>query len=755
MKIAFLGDTAFIGKYYPKEDTLAEVKNRLRNIKSILADCDYVVANVETAITRKKATYEFKTMALRTDPRCTELLTFLGVNIACVANNHIYDYGTAAVDEAVAALNSAGIQCVGLDNEGFLVEKDEEKAWLGAWCCYTTNAWHYFDDGKGGRLNTLSYKNMNTHIFQAKQQKAFPVLLAHWGEENTHFPRYEHVQLASRILTNEDALIVGHHPHVLQGIGEYAKGKAYFSIGNFCFDDCVSEKYGIELKQTTENKKGAACFLELHNGEAKSYIKTFRDNGDEIVIDDAILKDVENYSESLTKISNLELYERIRENEQNAAKSIRLGKRDMNWILHHLNFTSIMAVMQRKKNQKHFSCLREDFKDGDSSVCGKEKVILYVGNFESPTNSAAGKRVYGNKLLLEKCGYKVKMIGKRAKENSEAMGEPDFSYFPSYGMRYVKKYIQWLDEYQNFMNVEPICMIRYGSPTLAWFDKLLQDYGHKRNIPVIADVVDWLSVDGGNIVFRLIKSFDTWLEKDVFNRNADGLIVISQYLQQVYRKNKNVLVLPPLVLEYLPSHAVASETVKIVYAGTPFRKGIQIKNPHKIKDRLDLAVEALIRASTNVKLLFSIYGITKEEYLVAFPQQRELVEQSNAIRFMGKCPMDVVQTAVNEADYTILLRERNRATMAGFPTKVVESLSLGTPVITTRTSDLSSYITEGEQGFFVDIGDIEQLCKQLQKILTSDATQRRKIQMACVNKKNFTVDEYLEDTKCFLQKMKI
>ena len=300
------------------------------------------------------------------------------------------------------------------------------------------------------------------------------------------------------------------------------------------------------------------------------------------------------------------------------------------------------------------------------------------------------------------------------------------------------------------MNIEPICIIRYGSPALAWFDKLLQDYASEKNIPVIADVVDWLNIDGGNLIFRIIKSFDTWLEKGVLNYGADGLIVISNYLKQVYR-NKNILIVPPLVESYETAFTKSNETVKIVYAGNPFRKGIKVENPHKIKDRLDLTVEAIEQVSHTVKLRFDIYGITAEEYILAFPQHKDLIDLSKSIRFMGKRPMDEVQVAVHEADYTILLREKNRATMAGFPTKVVESLSQGTPVITTRTSDLEVYITEGRQGFFVDINSFDQLCGQLEAILSIDTQERCQIKKYCQEDRHFLPENYKSETAEFLK----
>lgn len=104
------------------------------------------------------------------------------------------------------------------------------------------------------------------------------------------------------------------------------------------------------------------------------------------------------YSETLTQIEDLEVYERIRRNEQNAAKTIRLGKRDVKWLLHHLNLTSVMAVVQRRKNQQRYNILRKNFKSVASD--NRKKVILYVGNFDKPMKSAAGNECMETNYFL-------------------------------------------------------------------------------------------------------------------------------------------------------------------------------------------------------------------------------------------------------------------------------------------------------------------------------------------------------------------
>ena len=53
--------------------------------------------------------------------------------------------------------------------------------------------------------------------------------------------------------------------------------------------------------------------------------------------------------------------------------------------------------------------------------------------------------------------------------------------------------------------------------------------------------------------------------------------------------------------------------------------------------------------------------------------------------------------------------------MAGFPTKISESISYGTPVITTRTSDIDSYLQDGEMAVFIDQDDLKKSAQIIEK----------------------------------------
>lgn len=389
----------------------------------------------------------------------------------------------------------------------------------------------------------------------------------------------------------------------------------------------------------------------------------------------------------------------------------------------------------------------------------KSNVVYYVGNFDKPDGNAAGKRVYGNALIFEKLGYKVVLVGKS--KNNEINNYPVkyshsiFYYsFPRYSLIKNGAYLRF---FTNLVKIEGDAkvVIRYGTPCFAIFDTLLTRYCNKHEYPIIADVVDWLSSKGINPLFSIIKSIDTYLEKAIYNKKCDGIIAISTFLANYYIKHgcKNVIVIPPLVEEYTIYKSKAKhDVVKLVYAGAPFRKGQRIIDTKEVKDRIDLVILAL--AELDYSIQFDIYGLTKEEYLTAFPNHDSRINTLNGtVFFHGGRPMKEIHDAVGCADLTILLRDHTKATDAGFPTKVVESLSLGTPVITTSTSDLSDYIIHKENGFLVTITNLEDLRVQLNEAISYYLGHYAEMKENCYSKNQLVPSRFTDTVSSFLERV--
>lgn len=757
MRIAFLGDVALIGKYDIENNNFENIKNHLKEVKNYLDDCDCVVGNLETPFTRIKNTKEAKTLPLRTNEFNVRILEYLGVDAVSLSNNHFFDYGNVGANECIEILNKSNIEYFGIDGKSFIYNYNNQKIKVGGFCCHTTNAWYFDDMDYSNRhvLNTLSLDNINTFLNNNKDE--YPILYIHWGEENTHYPKKEHIEFANQVLNEHKATIIGHHPHVIQGIKNYKQGKSFFSLGNFCFDDCKSTKSKVEVKQILDNLKGYFVVMDINEDNTINYeIVPYRDTQKGLIIDYGIQKEIKKYSDEIENVTDWLSYENKRQNEQQNAFSKRLGKRNIHWLLGHMNKSAFQAVKQRKINNKKFkdNILKLNKKYCYNDIKNHKKCILYVGNFDRPDKSAAGKRVFGNAKILESLEYEVFLIGKEKKyeDRVKYSNNINFYSFPRYKIFEYKKYVSWINQFINKKGIKPVAIIRYGSPSIALFDFSLQKWCRLNNIKIIADVVDWLSPDGGNIVFNLIKSIDTFFEKVVFNKMCDGIIVISSYLLRYYKNYKEkIIVLPPLI-EKTNENNSENEYLKLIYAGNPFRKGVQVKNTSKIKDRLDLCVLSINELSKTYKIKFDIFGLTKEEYLLAFPNQ--ILEANNeCITFHGMKPMKKVQNQIQKSDFSILLRECSRTTMAGFPTKIVESISCGTPVITTDTSDLNKYIKSGENGFFVSINDLNILSKQIGKIASLSLNEKKRMKKQCANNINFVYLNYKNQMSEFLKKI--
>jgi glycosyltransferase involved in cell wall biosynthesis len=171
-----------------------------------------------------------------------------------------------------------------------------------------------------------------------------------------------------------------------------------------------------------------------------------------------------------------------------------------------------------------------------------------------------------------------------------------------------------------------------------------------------------------------------------------------------------------------------------------------------MKDRFDVACDLLRRAAERgADFRFHVFGFTREEFLYSIPMLADSLEVlGDRIVFHGMKPMEEVQAAVSEADYTILIREKNRVTTAGFPTKVSESITCGTPVITTRTSDIDKYLQEGRGAFFFDLEDSEAAKEKLIELLRKNVTERSKQKAECDRIEAFDPSTYLDKIRSFL-----
>ncbi len=366
MKIAFLGDVALIGKFdrFAKNERL--MKDYFTEVKQFLDECDYTVINLEAPFTSLMQTREAKSVPLRANPENIEILKYIGVDAVSMANNHAFDFGEEGIRDCIGFLENAGIRYFGIDNKIVTFKKGNDKVSIGGFCCYTTNGWHYNSDSRKGRLNTLEPVQIGRFLTESYNQGYLPVLFLHFGDENTHYPRKTHIEIISHYLDGGNVAIIGHHPHVMQGIKEKAGALCAFSLGNFCFDDCIDVGVShMNIKQTGENKKGYAVIIDVQENNIKQYrVIPYRDDGSKIVVDMELMREIDKYGQELSVVHDWGEYQRNRLTDMSEATGKRLGRRDAKWLLNHMNTKAIEAVLQRKKNKFSFKQITDLYKKG-------------------------------------------------------------------------------------------------------------------------------------------------------------------------------------------------------------------------------------------------------------------------------------------------------------------------------------------------------------------------------------------------------
>lgn len=393
--------------------------------------------------------------------------------------------------------------------------------------------------------------------------------------------------------------------------------------------------------------------------------------------------------------------------------------------------------------------------------------IIYIGNFDFPFGNASGKRVYGTGKLLRELGYETIFIGMNknvAAGTALVETRQEYDGFVYYNFSYPggsKSWINYNRVYQQFTEwlmsqkeqVEAI--ICYGSPRLSMFITKVIKWGHKNGIKVMSDCVDWLESKTGNFVFDIAKTVDTYYQKAIANRKADGVICISSYLSRYYQKHKKkTVIIPPLSMNIAKEHIENTDRkLVLVYAGSPFRDHTEFKDLNALKDRVDLMIKLLYEMKkADIDFKFYYYGLDQDNYLSAFPFQKDQVAYlADSIEFCGFQPNDKILDKIRCADYTILLRDVKKATMAGFPTKVSESISNGTPIITTRTSDIDTYLQDGRQAVYIDQYNMPESVKAIKKVVESG--RYRNMKQACAGNDIFYYASYCHKMKDFMESL--
>lgn len=237
VRILFAGDTHFI--WGVKDLQKREGQNApVAGIRDLFQGADYRVLNLETVMAAEGRTLNHKSYVFRSDPGNLGVLKGLGVEGLFLANNHTYDLGLEGVQQTLDELRQAALSSAGIGK----TEVDAVRPWISEvrgvrvafFSLNLIGRQELF--AKGERGGTASPGPLFfDELRKARQQAHYVVVGVHWGNEYEIFPNAEQQALGRRLIREGADAVIGHHPHVPQGVEYYAGKPIVYSLGNFLF----------------------------------------------------------------------------------------------------------------------------------------------------------------------------------------------------------------------------------------------------------------------------------------------------------------------------------------------------------------------------------------------------------------------------------------------------------------------------------------------------------------------------------------
>lgn len=299
MKTLFVGDicpTKFTQAGFEAGDTAALFGDTV----SLFAEADFKFVNLECAITDTDGAILKYGPNLKAPQRTADILNELGVTVAGISNNHVFDFGRAGARDTIAALSAAGIDHTGFGTDyqdsrrSYFFEKNGERICIIAVCE------HEYSYALEDRMGSRPFDEFETieDIRAAKAESDRVIVAYHGGKEMCHYPSGRLIRVCRAMVRAGADLVMCQHTHCLGAYENYNGAHIVYGTGNFnfvnptvkedCWHDGMAVKYDtvtgeIELVPVHEREDGSG--ITLAKGEKLAKMQA------EIALYSASLKD--------------------------------------------------------------------------------------------------------------------------------------------------------------------------------------------------------------------------------------------------------------------------------------------------------------------------------------------------------------------------------------------------------------------------------------------------------------------------------
>ena len=390
--------------------------------------------------------------------------------------------------------------------------------------------------------------------------------------------------------------------------------------------------------------------------------------------------------------------------------------------------------------------------------------VIYAGGFGLPDRTASALRALGNAEVFRLAGYRVLVSGKFAKIPEPASQPVEVNGFSCYDIRRPLPGLPSVDYTRSPANICALALhagvdriaaiMAYNYPGFGLWRliRLAKELG----VPIINESTEWYGWEGFRPVSNVRRIVESRLRNTVLVKRAGNFVCATRWSRDQHPE-ANTLVLPfALHPDWECWQGQATDewkghenAIRLVYAGSP---GMGMH-----KDRLPLIVEALGRIEPAAKKLsFVVMGITAQDYLRSMPRHAALLERlAGNLRFLGRMPHRDVIGILKGADFSVFVRERNRVSTVGFPTKYAEAVTCGVPVFTNDSSDIARYLKDGENGILLPGIASATIESGLARIAHLSRNDMERVKANVANHNPFAVDAWVPRLQAFMQQLRM
>lgn len=255
MKILIAGD------FYPSEKVKTLIDKReydavLGEVAPIVKSADYSIVNYESPVVLGDYKPIVKCGPNLASTECgVEAIKWTGFDMATLANNHIYDFGSEGLADTIKTCEKFGIDTVGVGKDLTEAQKVFYKEIDGKSLAIINCCEHEFsiaDDNTPG-ANPLNPVQQFYQIQKAHKNADYVIVIVHGGHEHFQLPSPRMVETYRFFIDAGADAVVNHHQHCYSGYEVYKGKPIFYGLGNFCFENSArngsiwNEGYMVEL----------------------------------------------------------------------------------------------------------------------------------------------------------------------------------------------------------------------------------------------------------------------------------------------------------------------------------------------------------------------------------------------------------------------------------------------------------------------------------------------------------------------------